>query len=376
MKLDHIYLEGYKSIAKLDLELGDLNILIGANGSGKSNFISLFRLLNEMVLGNFQKHVVLTGGSETYLHHGGKKTSQILLKLKFGEYAYEARWMPTSKEQFAFISENCKFYSEKDNVSSNIPSQPRFESRLALPFPQRNLKDQTSRVILERLSKLKVFHFHDTSESARVKKSGDMNDNEYLRRDGENLAAFLYGLSIAHPQHYEKIRDTIRLVAPFFEDFHLIPVIGEQERIRLAWKQRGSDYPYQVYHLSDGTLRFMCLATLLLQPNPPATILIDEPELGLHPYAINILGALIRAASINTQLIVSTQSVELVNQFEPENLLIVDRDEQKTSIRRLEKKEVSEWLDNYSLGELWEKNVFGGVLENVNEVRNMCQITS
>jgi predicted ATPase len=215
--------------------------------------------------------------------------------------------------------------------------------------------------VYDSLASWKVYHFHDTSESAKVKGIGGINDNFYLNPDASNLAAFLYRLKQTKSAHYETIRDTVRLVAPFFDDFILRPTPANEDKIRLEWRERGSDYPFLAHHLSDGTLRFICLATLLLQPRRPSTILIDEPELGLHPYAIAVLASLMRSANkTHSQLMVSTQSVSLVNQFDPEDLLIVERRDQATVIKPLGPKRLKKWLEEYSLGELWEKNVLGG----------------
>ncbi len=193
-----------------------------------------------------------------------------------------------------------------------------------------------------------------------MKKSSDINDNSFLRRDGSNLAAFLYFLKEKHPGIYRNIVDTIRLVAPFFDDFTLAPSRLNNDQIMLEWKQVGTDAYFNASSLSDGTLRFMCLTTLLLQPDPPSTIIIDEPELGLHPYAISILSEMMKAASKRTQVIVSTQSVTLVNHFNPEDIVVVEMQNNETSMRRLEKDKLEEWMQDYSIGELWEKNVFGG----------------
>ena len=152
----------------------------------------------------------------------------------------------------------------------------------------------------------------------------------------------------------------VRLVAPFFDDFSLRPLPENKDLIKLEWMERNSDYPFLASHLSDGTLRFICLATVLLQPDPPDLILIDEPELGLHPYALNILADLIKSASTKSQIVISTQSVSLVNQFEVEDILVVDRYNGETTIRRLVEEELVDWLNDYSLGELWEMNIFGG----------------
>jgi predicted ATPase len=217
-----------------------------------------------------------------------------------------------------------------------------------------------STYVLSNLKSWRVYHFHDTSDTAPVKRQGDINDNIYLRPDAANLAAYLYRLKKTHPDHYQKIRDTIQLVAPFFDDFILRPMPENENKIQLEWRERGSDYPFLAYHLSDGTLRFICLTTLLLQPIPPRTILVDEPELGLHPYAINTLASLIKSAATRTQIIISTQSVPLVNQFKLEDLLVVNRRNQATIIERLQPEEFASWLEDYSVGELWEKNIIGG----------------
>jgi predicted ATPase len=191
-------------------------------------------------------------------------------------------------------------------------------------------------------------------------KVGDINDNLYLRNDAGNLAAFLYSLKAASSINYKIIRNTIRMVAPFFNDFILRPLPENENKIRLEWCQSGSDYPFRAHHLSDDTLRFICLATLLLQPKLPSLVLIDEPELGLHPYAINVLASLMRSASKRAQIIVSTQSVTLVNLFQPEDLLIVSLKDHATVMERVDIDKLAEWIECYALGELWEKNVFGG----------------
>jgi predicted ATPase len=208
----------------------------------------------------------------------------------------------------------------------------------------------------------RLYHFHDTSQSALVKQVHGINDNEYLRADARNLAAFLYRLKNHHETNYQRLVRAIQLVAPFFGDFHLRPSADNQEKIQLEWSEAGEDVPFTASALSDGTLRFICLATVLLQPEEymPATIIIDEPELGLHPFAITVLAGLMKSAAERHQLIVSTQSVELVNEFEAEDLIVVDKRDNASVLRRLEVEPLREWLAEYSLGELWKKNLLGG----------------
>ena len=207
------------------------------------------------------------------------------------------------------------------------------------------------------LKSWRVYHFHDTSETAAVKQPHDLSDSRYLRPDAANLGAFLHLLRQTHPDRYKRIRETIRLVAPFFDDFLLESMPNSSGQIQLEWRQINSSATFRAHHLSDGTLRFICLATLLLQPNPPSTLIIDEPELGLHPYAITVLAALIHETALLTQLIVSTQSSALLDEFEPEDVVVVERKEGASTFKRLDKEMLREWLESYSLGELVRKDV-------------------
>lgn len=366
MPLDQIKVKGYKSIRDLDLPLTNLNVLIGANGAGKSNFVSLFKLLNNIIEGNLQRYVIQEGGSESLLYYGQKYTESIQIYLKFNKQdnhynAYHCVLVPTFDDRLVFEEENCYFHDQ-------CYKRPYIEG-LGVGHKESKLGESSKHIkvasyVYENLKSWKVYHFHDTSDSARVKRIGSINDNLYLRPDASNLAAFLYLLKNTREDYYRAIRDTIRLVNPFFDDFILRPIPGNEDSIRLEWHERGSDYPFLAHHISDGTLRFMCLATLLLQPTLPTTILVDEPELGLHPYAIVVLASLIKSASEKTQIIISTQSVSLVNQFDAENLRIVERNEQdgmyETTISSVDPQRLSSWLEEYSLGELWEKNVLGG----------------
>jgi predicted ATPase len=183
-----------------------------------------------------------------------------------------------------------------------------------------------------------------------------------LREDGSNLASVLYLLRERYKPFYDRIIETIRMVAPFFDDFVLQPIELNPNTILLEWREKGSDTYFNADMLSDGTLRFMCLATLLRQPNPPSLILIDEPELGLHPYGITLLAAMLKSAAVGTQVIVSTQSPTLINHFKPEDIIVVDREKQESTFRRLDSKELEVWLKefNYTLSDLWEMNLVGG----------------
>ena len=358
--LDRIRASGFKSIKDMDLELRKLNVLIGSNGVGKSNFIGLFKLLNNIVEEKLQVYVGSCGGSETLLHFGRKTTPQISIDLSFADNTngYKCILSPTADDTLIFSYEESWFHDGSRYVNPlRVPlGSGHKETKLSEEAKTKNI----ARYVRDDLKSWKVYHFHDTSDSAKVKQTGDLEDNPVLRPDAGNLAAFLYRLKDKSPTHYANIVDATRLVFPFFDDFALAPSALNPDKIRLEWRETGSDAYFNASALSDGTLRFMCLSTLLLQPYLPTAILLDEPELGLHPYAITILAELLRGAATKTQVIVSTQSLSLVNQFEPEDIIVVEREERHSVFRHLDKADMQSWLDDYGLGDLWEKNIIGG----------------
>ena len=198
--------------------------------------------------------------------------------------------------------------------------------------------------------------------SSPMRKTAKVDDNEFLRPDGSNLASFLYYLREVHRESYTLIQKTIQRVAPFFDDFQLKPLKRKADDIKLEWRHKGSDQYFDASSLSDGTLRFIVLAVLFLQPDAyrPSIILVDEPELGLHPYAIGMLASLIRQSSARTQVIVSTQSSLLLDHFDPDDVLVANRVDGGTQVSRLDSTQLAAWQEDYSLGQLWEKNEFGG----------------
>lgn len=353
-QLSRLVLNGYKSIAACDLALGRLNVLIGANGAGKSNFIGFFKLISRILEQKLQPAVGAAGGPDALLHFGRKKTEEISAELYFGNNGYKFQLTPTQDNRMMFARE-CLWWNVKGDWH---PGSGHFETRYSDGSKHGNIWGY----VVPAMRSWRLYHFHDTSQSALVKQVHGINDNEYLREDARNLAAFLHRLKNHHEAHYKRIVKSIQLVAPFFGDFHLRPTVGNAEKIQLEWTEAGQDVPFTASALSDGTLRFICLATVLQQPEQfmPAAILIDEPELGLHPYAIVVLGAMMKAASQQHQLIVSTQSVELVNEFDAEDLVVVDKEHGASVLRRLDTEALTDWLNEYSLGELWKKNLLGG----------------
>ncbi len=361
MKVKSIAIENFKSIKKVSLDLKNINILVGANGAGKSNFIQFFSLLNNIVNHNLQNYITEKGGADNFLFFGRKYSASFFGNISFGINEYEFELKPTSENNFYFDREITTYHNQRyGGMSKRDLSDGNKETNLIKEYE----KDKRENVIFDfRKSMISwiVYHFHDTSSNSKIKQESDKNDNRSLRRDASNLAAFLYLLQEKHSDYLKRIENTIKLIAPFFDKFQLEPLALNPEKIRLEWKHVNSDQYFDTNHFSDGTLRMICLITLLLQPKLPDTIIIDEPELGLHPSAIQLLASMIKSvADEGKQIICSTQSVTLLNQFNPEDIIVVDREDNESKFKRLDEERLEKWLDEYAIGELWEKNILGG----------------
>ena len=356
--LERISLSGYKSIRELrDFHLNSgLNVLIGANGSGKTNFIRFFELLGHLMDPNkgLQNYISERGRADAFLFQGMKVTPEFKAHLKFGKNEYKFALRPADDRSLFFAQESAPFDGPFHGAIENDQGSGHKESLIA-----RSHGTASKKWVFESIRNWRVYHFHDTSRSAPVMGLCNIVDNDVLHSNAGNLAAFLMRMAQAHPEHYAQIEETVKQVAPFFGAFVLKEVSPGQTQ--LLWKDRYSDLLYYPHQLSDGTVRYICLATLLLQPAPASTIVIDEPELGLHPYAIRLLASLLHEAAQRAQLIVSTQASLLLDELTPEQVIVVNHHEGETLFERQNSAKLADWLKEYTLGQLWEKNELGGL---------------
>ena len=363
--LEAVTIKGFKTIRALEaFEPKRLTVLIGANGAGKSNFISFFRMLSWALVreNNLALYVAQQGGASPLLHDGPETTQEIQAELamvnEVGRNEYVFRLYFAAGDTLFFSAERYRFVR-----SGHIPKRW-VETGVGHKSPQLLARadsgDQTAFAIRSILSAIKVYQFHNTSYTAGMRNKSDTDsNNNYLRESGDNIAPFLLQLKLHESVYYQRIVETLRLVLPFFQDFDLTPSYG---KVILRWQEYNSNFTFNAAQASDGMLRTIALVTLLQQPhqNLPDVLILDEPELGLHPYAINVVGELICAAAQTVQVIVATQSTLLIDCFEPQDIVVVERDGRTSSFKRLEAEPLSEWLQEYSTSELWEKNVVGG----------------
>ncbi|ROQ65098.1 putative ATPase [Rathayibacter sp. PhB152] len=358
--LASITVAGFRSIESITLDLSSsVTLLIGANGAGKSNIVDAFELLGYTVDGKLGDHVLRSGGFAQMLHRSTGPASADAIVIDAwggwnGPYRNGYRMRLTSGPDDSALLEETTFTHRHDY------EQP-YDNRLGLSresrLTARAHDHSANQYLLDILSGCRVFHFDDTSPSAAPLRFVDVADSESLHSDARNLAAVLLDMKLNHLARYEQVRRSVRNVAPFFDDFVLKPEGG---RVLLRWSERGLDGVFSGAALSSGTLRFACLAALLQQPRPPATIVLDEPELGLHPAAIHQLADLMRRTETGRRIVAATQSVTLLGQFTLADIAVVERDNGSTVVHRPDREILEVWLADYSVGELWEMNLLGG----------------
>ena len=353
IRVDRVTVRGFKSIRALeDFELGDLTVLIGPNGAGKSNFLDLFRMGARIAEERLQIFVAERDGPDALLFGGAKRTDRIDAAFAFGADEYAFSLVPAGN-RFVFDREEIR---SRNGGATGLRAFGRGheESR------SREADEGFALYAGEAMAGWRAHHFADTGPTSRLRRAQPLRDNLRLHADGGNLAPFLRRLRERCPRAHRRIVEEVRAAAPFFGDFVYREDAGE--RVELEWSEADApDRTLGPRQLSDGTLRFVCLAALLLQPArfQPNPILIDEPEPGLHPHAIALLAELLRHASDTRQIVVSTQSADLVSELAPEDIVAVARRNGETVFERPDPEDLGEWLKDHSLGDLWKMYVVG-----------------
>lgn len=371
LRLTNINLKGYKSISGngQNIPIGEITILLGANGAGKSNLVSFFQMLNFMTTGALQTYIGKSGYADSLLFYGSKKTTRLESEITFSDSNSTDKYgftLSHAAGDTLIFTEETLYWKRKDNPKPfKISLDPGLKESGLYEYSKRP-EAKVAQIILNLLKNCQVFQFHDTSKEAKIRNSGYINDCDFLRSDAGNLAAFLFAIKSKKDgeKYYNRIVRYIKLAMPQFNDFLLNPSVRNDNYIMLNWFENDSDYLFGPHQISDGSLRFMALATLLLQPptSLPSVVILDEPELGLHPSAISLLAGMVKTASQNSQIILATQSTRLIDEFDTDNIVVVERDKQEkcSKYKKLDINSLQEWLDKYSMSELWEKNIFGG----------------
>ena len=370
--LTHISIHGYRSIQSLQrLPLSQINILIGANGAGKSNFVGFFESYSK-VAGVIHKSFINLGQNLSYskcntllqnddIYFKGSENADILkvcLESDLGKISTATPKIGVAGDLIEIDTIDYKFVGRHTKHLSS-QSAHNFEMTETKRATLHTPSTTATALLLETLANCTVYHFHNAVEAIAGPAVAATNQSDrVLAHDGSNIALFLRHVKKENEIRYEKILNTIQMTAPFFGDFVFDSNTGPNTQFH--WKQKGVDNTFSSLLLSDGTLRFICMAAALLQPDPPKIIVFDEPELGLHPFAIHLLAEMIHMAAEDTQVIVSTQSSVLIDSFTPEDIIVVEREQGASKFKRLSSNELELWLKDYTLDQLWQKNTIGG----------------
>ena len=384
--IESVRIRGFRSLADVEISgLPRAAVLIGANGSGKSNFIRFFEMLSWMIksrkLGDF---IAFHGGADDQLFGGNRVTPRldatITMRTDRGRNDYRFALSHAHPDRFFFSDERFRFNSdthptaaEWQPLGSGHPEAMIVEmaqtGRRGVPQmePLRegsneflDVNTTTARVIETLLRNCAVFHFHDTSDKSRIKTRWDATDNNHLRSHGGNLAAVLRRLEREDVRRYEMICRHIGRILPVFDRFAIEESYG---KVYLRWKAKWTDKTFGAHLTSDGSLRFFALVTLLNLPPEmlPDVLLLDEPELGLHPMAVTLIGGMIKAVAAKRQVIVATQSPLLVDAFDLDEVVVLELQEGRTELSKLSPENYRVWLDDrFTPGDLWLKNLIGG----------------
>lgn len=357
-KLKSIELENWKSLKNLRLDFEDVNVLIGPNGSGKSNLVQFFYMLNMMMTGSLQLFIGRSGGANSLLHYGSKNTIFIDSKLTFqtdnatDNYAF--RLIHGAPDTFVFANENIT-YKTVDHPGPPIEREFGAGHKESFLNNHKVQQNEVFAFIKKMLSGVRYFQFHDTSNEAHIRSYAREDNNWFLFYNGGNVAAVLLRLKREFPDAYSEVTERVRESVPAFRDFVLEP---EQGQLLLNWTDNYRGQLFGPHQLSDGSIRIIALHTLLALPPQlsPSVAIIDEPELGLFPRAIETLVDAIRSASNHCQIVLATQSNRLVRYLNPTSLICCSWRDGQSTVERVNPIEQFEFMDNYTLGDYIERN--------------------
>ena len=383
-KFTRLSVSGYKSFVDVELPLRPLAVMIGPNGCGKTSLLELLWLFNQAMQEDLTKGIEQQGGINSIASRLKAAPSQLEFELSYyceefrgdDEMIYrvhlnanlrehpirleqlERRWDPYASTPYRYIdAHNDRVrYNEPETTGFVAPSWTYNFSELALAQIPRMYKDPER--MRSALAQARFYSFLDVQPRSVVRLPQSLTPTIRPGPNGENLFSALYNLRASHESIYRSLEDVLRTGFPGFGRLEF-PVVGSGQ-VTLGWYQEGVEGPLYPNELSEGTLRFLWLTTVLLSPSPAPITCIDEPEVSLHPELLKLLAGLLQDASMRGQYIVATHSPELIRWLEPEEILILDKKEGRTTFAWADSVDLKEWLQEYTLDQLWLMGTLGG----------------
>jgi len=380
-KINHIKIEGFRRLKEIDLPIRPLMVIIGANGVGKTSLLDAYSLLSASATGGLNSKLSQFGGLSSVLTRddadcvtlfvdmdvpGYKPLEyEISLTTKGAGYAISREILSQTRNKNKH-AEAFKHIDSKDNdikyfeTEKEVLIRPNWEydplETSLFQVPKMFRQPEELRRILGSVTQ---YHVLDVGSRAPVKLPQQMKPADLPGADGEDLIPFLYYLRESNRERYEAIEDSLRAAFPNFESLSFPPVAAGM--LTLTWKDRNFRKPFFMHELSEGTLRFLWLVSLLQSPGLSTVTMIDEPEVSLHPELLSFLADLMREASKRTQLIIATHSDRLIRFLEPKEVVVMDSDDDGcTTAQWGDTLDLDDWLKEYSLDEVWRMGRMGG----------------
>ena len=367
-RIESIHVKGFRSLADVKLDnIPNPMVLLGGNGAGKSNILRFFEMLKEMAHLRLGEFTLRQGGAGDQLFGGARLTQQIDATMFFRTTLGRSRFTFVLKhahpDRFTITGEQFRS-PDPENSSEDDPvymffDQPIGHEPACVQESRSSTADMRLTKAVELLADCMHYQFHDTSDCAPVKTRWDVEDNHRLLGHGGNLAPVLLSLRENEPRRFDLICKQIALVVPDFNGFENVVQYG---KTILRWRSKATGKTMGAHLTSDGSLRFFQLATLLNLPDVllPRVVLLDEPELGLHPAAVALISHMVKSLARRRQVIIATQSPHFVDAFGLKEMVVLELRDGRTETTRPDSSRFGHLLKDYSTGELWWKGVLGG----------------
>ena len=371
-RFGRLSIRGFRRLLDVSLELRPLTVLIGANGCGKTSVLDVLNLLSNSAQGRLGPAVSEMAGLGSVLTYD--RAPELKLGLSFnssvGEMLgyhlvleprglgfairEESMGSPIEPSQIAASDARVDFYDVRGELVESGSRRGLLETALS-QVPKSLHGPEEFR---ETLAGSTFYQGISVGVRSPVRLPQQLGPAQLPGRDGEDLVSCLYSMRESHPERFEAVEDTLRVAFPRFKRLEFPPVAAGT--VGLGWRDNDSTKTFYAHQLSPGTLRFLWLTALLQSPGLPALILLDEPEVSLHPEMVSLMVDQFREASFRSQLVIATQSDSLIRFLEPKEVVVCDSDEgAMTTLTRADELDLEEWLKEYSLDELWRNGRLG-----------------
>ena len=377
---ERITIEGYRRLFNVQVDMRDrpLTVMIGANGVGKTSLLEIFSLLAASANAQLANKISELGGLPDIITRDRTNSITISLSMSVPGYApldyqlevalkgftYEIA-LETLTENNPLVLEPFKHIDSRGldvkyfNTEDGVLLRPNWDHNpLETSLAQVPKMYQEPENLRKRLASCTFYGALNVAPKSPVRLPQSMRPTSLPGANGEDLVSCLYYLRETDPERFEIIEDTLTAAFPDFERLGFPPVAAGT--ITMTWKDKNFSKPIYMHQLSEGTLRFIWLITLLQSPGLTAVTLIDEPEVSLHPELLRLLADMMREASQKTQLIVATHSDRLIRFLNPEEVLVCDAEDGLTTMRWGDSFNLEHWLEEYSLDQVWAMNLMGG----------------